>query len=261
MLKEILGLSEAQFISFFLAFARISALVAVAPFFGSRAIPRKVKAFSALFLTMAILPMIQQEVSADSVTLLTLVPLTLKEAFMGVFLGFSAKLLFESFSFAGRVISRQMGLALSQIVDPESGAQVTPVGTIYALSAILLFLQFDGHHMLLAALYRSFELVPVGGMTGVAPAGGVKLLAMFNELFVIGIKLAAPSMVILFLMEASMGIIARIVPQMNIFFIGLPLRLGVGLLVVVASLPIFYMLFETTFNVWSRDLLRLIHYF
>jgi len=261
MLQDLIGLTEEQFIIFFLAFVRISALISIAPFFGSRVIPVKVRVFVSFFLTIVIVPMLKQHVHIENVTLIELFPLTMKEAFLGMFLVFNAKLFFESFSFAGRVIGRQMGLGLSQLIDPESGSQVTPIGTIYGMTAILLFLLFNGHHILLSALYRSFDLIPITAMFKVTSASLIKMLTIFNTLFVLGLKLAAPAIVILFVLDASMGIVARIVPQMNIFFVGLPVKLGVGLFAVILSLPVFYLLFQTMFSLWGHDINGLLNHF
>ena len=261
MLEEILGLSEQQFIGFFLSFIRIAGLVTLAPFFGSRSLPIKVRIFLALFLTITLLPIIKASDQVVSLHLVALLPLVVKEAMVGIFMGFIAKFMFESFQFAGQIIGRQMGLAMAELVDPESGSQVSPIGSLYSLVAIILFLNLNGHHLIISALYRSFELSPVASSSMINAAAKTKMVTMFNDLFTIGIKLAAPSMITLFLMEVSMGIMARIVPQMNIFFIGLPARLGVGMLIIIASLPIFYVFFTSILSTWKRDLNGMLIYF
>ncbi len=91
-------------------------------------------------------------------------------------------------------------------------------------------------------------------------AAKVKMLTMFNDIFRIGVKLAAPAMVTIFLLEISMAIMARIVPQMNIFFVGLPVKLGAGMFVIIISLPIFYIFFEFVLSGWKRDLNQILNY-
>jgi flagellar biosynthetic protein FliR len=181
--------------------------------------------------------------------------------FIGLFLGFVSRLMFEAFQFAGTLVSTQMGLGMSQIVDPESGQQASPIGNIYTLVAIVIFLNLNGHHMLISALYKSFELAPLYSANVLENAARSSTARMFNDIFVIGVKLAAPSMVTLFLIEVSTGILARIVPQMNIFFVALPLRLGVGLFIVIATLPIFYVFFRTLLSDWQRDISGILMYF
>jgi flagellar biosynthetic protein FliR len=260
ILNQILGLSEPQFIGFFLAMLRISALVVVAPVLGSQTVPAKVKVFLSLFLTVMILPAVKTEPGIASLSILSLFPLAIKEVVLGLFLGFVAKFMFEGFHFAGHLISTQMGLGMAQLVDPESGSHSSPVGNIYSLAAIMLFLILNGHHLVISALFRTFEIIPVSKLNVIETAAKVKMTTMFNNLFAIGIKLAAPSMVTLFLIEACMGIMARIAPQMNIFFIGLPVRLAVGLFILIASLPVFYLLFESVLSAWKRDITGILIY-
>jgi flagellar biosynthetic protein FliR len=260
LLNEIIGLSEPQFIGFFLALLRISSLIVVAPVLGSQSVPARVKIFLALLLTLVILPAVKSEPEIGSLTMLSLFPLAIKEIVLGLFLGFIAKFMFEGFQFAGTLISTQMGLGMAQLVDPESGSQTSPIGNIYSLTAIMLFLLFNGHHLVLSALFKTFEMIPVSRLNVIETAAKIKMTTMFNDLFAIGIKLAAPSMVTLFLIEACMGIMARIVPQMNIFFIGLPLRLAVGLFILIGSLPVFYLLFESVLAAWKRDITGILIY-
>lgn len=261
MLNDIIGLTEAQFVAFMLSFLRIMALVSVAPVLGSRAIPAQVKVFFSLFLTIILLPLLKAQPALASLSLTGLLPLAIKEVLMGLFFGFSAKFLFESFQFAGRMISTQMGLGMANIIDPENGAPSTPIGNIYSMVAIVLFLTLNGHHFVIAALYKSFEIAPVASMRMIPTAAHGTMLTMFNDLFVIGIKLAAPSMATLFLIEVCMAIMARIVPQMNIFFIGLPIRLSVGMFIVIASLPLVYVFYTTLLSQWKRDLASILNQF
>lgn len=261
MLYEILGLSDQQFLSFFLAFVRILALLLVAPVFGSRAIPFQIKIFLALFLSVCVLPVVREQAQYVNLHLITIVFLTVEEILIGLFLGFYAKLIFEGLQFAGRLIGNQMGLGVSELIDPDNGAQISPIGNIYNLIAVVLFLNMNGHHFIISSIYQGFQKIPIHSDKLINSLAGEKLLSMFGEIFTIGVKLAAPAMVTLFLLEVSMGIIARIVPQMNIFFIGLPLRLGVGLFILFAALPIFYMFLENVLNSWQRQIQQLLTLF
>lgn len=259
MISEILGLSYNQFILFFLTLVRISALLMVAPIFGSQVIPVRMKIFISLFLTLIIWPIINTQDKVVYLSFKSLISMTGKEIIIGLFLGFNAKFIFEAFQFAGRLISHQMGLAMAELINPESGAQASPVGTVFSLLTILFFLNLNGHHFIISAIYKSFEMVPIVNSNLIRPAAGEKMLSMFNEIFTTGLKLAAPAMAIIFLIEVCMGIMGRLVPQMNIFFIGLPLRLGVGLLILVALMPVLYMFFELVFKTWQRDLKDLLY--
>ncbi len=261
ILSNLIGLSDQQFIGFLLVFIRISALLSVAPILGSQVVPVRIKVFLALFMSIVFLPMIKTDQRLASLTLSSMAPRAIKEALLGLFLGFNSKFIFEGFQFAGRLISTQMGLGMANLIDPDSGAPVTALGNIYSMVAIVLFLSLNGHHLVIEALYKSFDISSVTDLSLVNPAAQTKMLTMFNDLFVIGIKLAAPSMAALFLIEVCMGIMARIVPQMNIFFIGLPVRLGIGLFIVIASLPVFYVFFLSVLRAWKLDLSSILSYF
>ncbi len=260
MLNDIIGLSDQQFIGFFLAFLRIAAVLTVAPVIGSASVPAQVKIFLGLLLTVAVLPILRSSQDLAQLSIMQMWPLAVKEVAVGLFIGFNAKFIFESFQFAGRLISTQMGLGIANLVDPDNGQPVTPIGNIYSMMALVFFLTLNGHHFIITALYKSFELVPVHSLSLIAPAAKSKMLLMFNQLFEIGIKLAAPTMATLFLIETCMGIMARIVPRMNIFFVGLPLRLGVGLLIFIASLPVFYTFFTTILDGWQRNMSGILRY-
>lgn len=261
MLKQIIGLTDAQLLAFILAFVRITSMVAVAPILGSQSVPVQVKVFFSLLLAFLLVPMLKSDQRLEALTLPGMTPLVLKEVTVGIFLGLIAKFLFEGFQFAGWLISTQMGLGMAQLVDPASGQPSTPISNIYGMVAIVIFLILNGHHFLLTALYRSFDVLSVGDLRFLKPAAGRQMMTMFNDLFVVGIKLAAPSMATLFLIEVCMGIMARMVPQMNIFFIGLPIRLSVGLFIIIASLPVFYVFLSSLMGVWKRDITRIITFF
>lgn len=261
MFYEIFGLTESQFIGFFLSFIRIAALMSVAPILGSQSIPVQVKVFLSLFLSVTMLPALKEQPQLETITLLGLLPLIFKEIVLGLFLGYNAKFIFESYQFAGRMVSTQMGLGMANLVDPDSGQPVTPIGNIYTFFIMMVFLFLNGHHLLISALYKSFEISPAASYKFALAGARWEMVSLFNEIFIIGIKLAAPSMATLFLIEVCMGIMARIVPQMNIFFIGLPVRLGVGLFIVIASLPMYYLFFSNHLLEWKYDLFTIVKFF
>ncbi len=261
MLIEVFGISSEQLIGFSLTFIRILAVVAVAPLFGSRTIPARVKIVLAIFLTIIIWPILDMQKFGNNLQFKSLFTLTFKEVIIGLFLGFNAKFLFEAFNFAGRLISQQMGLMMAELVNPESGAQVSPIENILSLMAILFFIYLEGHIFIITAIHKSFLVIPVASLTLIRSGAGEKMLSMFNNIFILGLKFASPVVAIIFLIEICMGILARIVPQMNIFFIGLPIRLGVGLLILTTMIPLSYLFFNSIFKIWQLDLNTIINKF
>ncbi|MFQ5485480.1 MAG: flagellar biosynthetic protein FliR [bacterium] len=258
MLNEILGLSNQQVILYFLGFLRILALISVAPVFGSRAIPFQLKIFLSLLLASILLPVAKNPIPKEELFYPFLLMASTKEVFIGLFFGFNTRLIFEAFQIAGRLIGNQMGLGMAELIDPVSGAQASPIGNFFSMIALVLFLQLNGHHLIINALHDSFSIVPISNQALMSSLTGQKMLTMFSDIFKIAIKLAAPALVTFALLELSMGIIARTSPQMNIFFIALPMRLGLGFIILIVSLPVFYLFFETILSSMKNNVKELL---
>ena len=173
----------------------------------SQGVPARVKGFLTLFLTIAILPALRTEQDLSELTLPLLLPMAVKEILVGLFLGFSAKLIFEAFQFGGRIISNQMGLGIAELIDPESGSQVSAIGNLFSLVAIVLFLNLNGHHVIIQALYKCFEIAPLTNHQWLKCVAKVKMLTMFNDILKIVVKLAAPAMVMILLVGISFEIL------------------------------------------------------
>ncbi len=258
MLETTLGISHAQVIAFGLIFVRISALLFTAPIFGSRAVPARLRILIAFVLSVTMLPKVKTGAEpADLLYAAGLLALA-KEAAVGLFLGFSMRMVFEVFQIAGRVIGTQMGLGVAELIDPDNGAQSSPIGNLLTLTATVLFLQLNGHHVVIRALNDSFRLVPLSSAQFMHAVAARKVTWMFNDVLAIAIRMAAPTMVAFFLVERSMGIMARLAPQMNVFFIGLPLRLGLGLFILINLIPLFYLFFSGFMVHWKQDIKALL---
>ncbi len=258
MLESLFGLSLREFLDFVLVFVRILAWLLVAPVFGSRVIPTQVKVLLSLFCSVTLLPIVKSDGSVADWSYSSLLFAGGQEMLVGLFLGFSTRLIFEGFQFAGRLIGNQMGLGMAELVDPENGAQASPIGNFLMMVGMVLFLQLDGHHVLIGAVHDSFRILPLHSGGGISRLASEKFLRMFGQIFQIAIRLAAPAMVTFFILELCLGIMARIAPQMNIFFIGLPVRLALGLLVLMIALPVFYLLLSTAFSAWGHDIRQLL---
>ena len=179
---------------------------------------------------------------------------------MGVVLGFAVLLLFMGIQFAGQLAGLQMGFGIVNVIDPQSQDQISIIGQFLNILAILLILSLDGHHIILNGLMASFDTVPLGGV--VLKASIVqKMIVLTSELFTIAIKISAPILISLFLVSVAMGVLARTVPQMNVFIVGFPVQLAVGLFVLVASLPLFRILLVKSLHILERDFFSLIDFF
>ena len=190
-------------------------------------------------------------------TVVHLFMVILSELAIGLLMGFSVILLFSAVQFAGHVIGLQMGLAVANVIDPMSAGQISIIGEFYFLLSLLIYLLINGHHFLIVALIKSFELVPLGG--GMFGANiETFLINLSFMVFVVGVKLAAPVIITLFIMYAVLGIVARTVPQMNVFIVGFPLAIGVGLAMIGLSFPFFYNVLNSAFGDLENNISTLI---
>lgn len=240
---EFFGIDQRAVEILSLVFARISMVIAVIPVFGSGNVPITVKVGLSAFLSIIVYSFSEPSAIPEVLSVTELLGLILKEGIIGLLFGFITGLLFYGIQFAGHFISFQMGFAMVQIIDPQSQERVPIIGQFYFIMAILLFLIINGHHLILSGLVESFRIVPIG--TGILSG---ELIALLTELtgnvFVLALKIASPIMVTLFLTDVMMGIIARTVPQMNIFFVSLPLKIGMGMVLVITTLSVFPLLIE-----------------
>lgn len=249
-----------QFHIFLLILLRVSALLVVAPIFGHRLYLARAKIGLAFMVSLVIFPLVVDKGLQVPDGIFPYAFLMVREIIMGMVLGFAVLLLFIGVQFAGQMAGLQMGFGIVNVIDPQSQGQVSIIAQFLNILAILLVLSFDGHHLILRGLMRSFEVVPLGGVELKAPIIE-KIIGLTGQVFVIAIKISAPILISLFLVSVALGILARTVPQMNVFIVGFPVQMSVGLAVMVASLPLFQILLEKAVQLLERDLFALIGFF
>jgi len=228
MIEKLLG--------FVMVLTRISAFFMVLPVFGWKSIPVRIKVAVTILLTIFFSMITPISVNAGEISSIEAILLMANEATYGLALGLVVTFVFAAVKFSGRIIERQMGLAMAQILDPLTGERTQPLGSLLEMIFILLFLSANGHHMFLLIISRSYESFPAGSMPtipvltgGIINAGSTMLLH--------GLKLAAPILAAFMLLMVVLAVLARMVPEMNILFISLPLRVGLGLLMVAIFVP------------------------
>ncbi|HYW36172.1 MAG TPA: flagellar biosynthetic protein FliR [Balneolaceae bacterium] len=224
-------------LSVFLIFVRVAALIGTAPYFSNGAFPMRVKAFLAIALSIALFPTIP----AQSVHLpynthvLQVLVLILKELLVGAAMGLTGQIIFGGIEMAGALMSLNVGLSFVNVVDPVRKGQKPIIGQLFGLLAIFVFLGIGGDTYYIRALAKSFSIVPVGS-ANIAASVPV-FIKMATYLFIVGVQMAAPFIIVLFLLDVCLAIFARVMPQANIFFIALPLKLGVGIILLLLILP------------------------
>jgi len=175
----------------------------------------------------------------------------IRESLIGVLLGFVAYLFFTVVQIAGSFIDMQMGFGIANVIDPMTGAQSPIFGSFKYMIAMLLFLTFDGHHFLLIGIMDSYELIPLDNSFFAALAAGPPtelLTRSVSAAFTLAFQMAAPIVASMFLVDLALGILAKTAPQFNVFVVGMPLKIIVGLGIMMLLIPGFIALFQTLFN-------------
>jgi flagellar biosynthetic protein FliR len=222
--------------AFFWTFARIGALLVAAPLFGARTVPVRVRVMLALLIAAAVFPQVATPTGVEVMSAAGFILLA-REIVIGFALGFLVQMLFGAVAMAGEIIAMSMGLAFASVVDPDRGVSVPVIGQYFVVMSTLLFLALNGHLALLALLIESFAVLPPG-VEGLGAAGFAELAAWASRMFEAATMVALPAGTALLVAGVSMGLIARSAPQLNIFSVGFPLTLMLGIVALLFSLPL-----------------------
>ena len=221
--------------TFMLVFARIGAMVMLLPGLGEANIPVRIKLAIALLLTLIILPLHRAAYHVDTDSIFPLLVLMVHEIIIGVVLGATARVTLSALQVAGSVIAQQMGLGFVTSVDPTQGQQGVVIGNFLTMLGVTLLFATDSHHLIIAALSDSYTIFAPGDLV---PSGDVAELATraFSAAFKIGMQLSAPFLVFGLVFNIGLGVLARLMPQMQVYFVGVPLSIFAGLLILAVVL-------------------------
>lgn len=247
----------AQIDVFIIILARVSGIFVTAPLYSNRAVPMQAKISLMIILAMIIFTARQPHTGQIPNGLLPFVLLLAGEVAIGLTIGFAVQLVFAAVQLGGQMIDFQMGFSIVNVIDPLNMTQVPLIGSFKNLLALLIFLTTNGHHYVLAALYQSFDLIPIFGFQAKATMVQV-ILDMFGYMFVTAIKISIPVVGAIFVAEVAMGIIARTVPQMNVFIVGIPAKIFVGLAVMMMVFPLYTSFLSLVFDRNFSDIIRLL---
>jgi flagellar biosynthetic protein FliR len=221
---------------FMLIATRLSAMFVIAPVFSSRMIPARIKAGLVVIVSYVCLPIVAAEGGTVPEGLLDFATLAVKEALIGFAFGLVAQFLFAAFQTAGALIDVSAGFAIAQTFDPTANVSTSILGRWYNLIAVAAFLALGGAQLLVAGLIRSFTLVPPLA-TPDLNALVVGVLDQADDIFLIVVQIGAPIIGALLITDVTLGIISRSVPQMNVFIVGLPLKIIIALAGTAILLP------------------------
>jgi flagellar biosynthesis protein FliR len=241
-MNELLKLAWSDFLSLFFIFIRIVVIFATVPFFNATVIPRRITATIAFFLSLVLLPVVPPvQVKPEELNMMTLTVILVHEMLIGLALGLAIDVVYSGIQIAGELIGFQMGFSMANVVDPMSGVSAPIISNLLYLVAFLLFFAFGGHHLLIKALVESFSIVPIGDKM-VHREFFMAAVSYGAQMFIIGVKVSAPVVGVLLLINISFGVIARALPQMNVFIMAFPLTIAVGLVFtafIIKLLPMF----------------------
>ena len=240
---DIFNLNYAEFERFLFVFFRVGALILFVPVLGSRQVPVSMKIGLILFTSIVIFPLVQARPLPEPQGIFDLAVFLLSDVTIGLGIAYITRLIFAAVQIAGTVVDFQMGFGVVNVIDPQTDTQVSVTAQFHNIVAVLIFLAVDAHHFILQAIVESFFIITPAeiNFSSLTPE---YMLYLFSGTFTTAVKIAAPIMAILFFLSVGLGLVARTVPQMNVFIVGFPLQIGVGLLMVGLSLSFFSVLVQ-----------------
>lgn len=234
---EILNFPLDQFKVFILMFIRISVVLYLFPIFDSSMFPAYAKAGFCLVLTLLLFPAVNIELKYFPAEIANVPVLLVSELFVGMVLGLSVRIFFGAVQLAGQMISFQMGFSIINVLDVQTGSQVSIIDQIGTLVVVQVFLLLDGHHAFISALIESFKIVDFG-ILSLKKELLAQVLFLSSDMFVLAVKMGAPAIAALLFTSAVFGISAKFAPQMNILIAAFPVKIVVGLIFFGISLHI-----------------------
>lgn len=244
-----------EVMAFSLVILRVFAFVVAWPVFGTNFIPNVIKVLFGFSLSLVLFPVIKwQGIEADLESM-QFMTMAAREAAIGLCIGFLARMFFFAVSIAGNIMSTSFGLTGAQLINPSFNEYTTALDQFQILLATLFFLGINGHHLLISALHSSFDILPLGAPQFNTAAFG-SLGDVVGEIVLMGLKMSAPVLVAILMMNAVMALMGRAVPQINVLITSLPVNIIVGLVVMLVALPLMVSEMSTILEMTSVSLFK-----
>jgi flagellar biosynthetic protein FliR len=235
---------------------RVGALFVLTPWLGATPLPTRLRVLFVLALTATLTTAIQHSNSQQTILFhpVALAVAGMAELAIGAAMAFGLFAAFSAFQFAGKLLDIQIGFSMATIFDPATRTRAPLLGSALNLMGVMAFFAMDGHHMLMRGLAFSFGRHPVGQLPQAWTLGA--FADQFGVMFLFGLTIAAPVLVALLLLDIGLGIASRTMPQLNIFTVGIPVKIVTGVLIFMATLsalaPVMSRVFDTVFTFWQR---------
>jgi len=235
-MEEIINLVINQFQLFLLVMIRTSGIFIFSPFFSSQNIPNIAK----IGLTMAISILISLTLSNPiDLKLLPLIIVIFKELLVGIIIGYISYAFFSAFYVMGQIIDMKIGFGMANVIDPQNRVQIPLMGNFYYILSFLVFLGLNGHHRIILALKDSYNYIPINSFSYSETMMNL-VIDILTKSFEIGLKLSMPIIVVIFISDIVLGILSKTIPQLNVFVVGMPFKILVGLVFILVGIPIFF---------------------
>lgn len=247
-----LNVNVLYFQYFILVLTRMLSMIALAPLIGSTVVPVHGKIGLSLCMSMIIFPIAARNFPPIPADMILFFGMMVKEFAVGALLGLMGAILFSAVQLSGQIFGVQLGFGIVNVIDPMSDDQISLLGQFEFLIAILLFMSVNGHHVLISAIMNSYKYIPMNGFRMSAPLND-QIMGLLGKMFVIAYKVGFPMIASVFILNAAMGVIARTVPQMNVFIVGLPLNIYVGLSIMAVSIGFLIMVLIGYFDQFFVD--------
>jgi flagellar biosynthesis protein FliR len=234
-----------------LVFVRMTGLFVISPLFGRRNIPAYLKIGFSFMTAMILVNVIQMEMPIYS-NLWEYGFLIIKEFITGLTIGFIAYLVYAAIYMAGQLIDMQIGFGMVNVFDPLSNIQIPITANFYFIISMLVLLGIRGHHVLIESLFESFNTIPIG-TAAFKNALADDIIRLFSNMFFLGFKIASPITAAMLITDVALGVLSKSVPQLNVFVVGMPLKILLGIVVFMITIPAFIMFIQSLFSLMGGE--------
>lgn len=242
-----------QLYLFFLVLARITAFFISGPLFSLPNIPAPVKVGLSFMVAAVVFPLAEAHNALYPADGWAYLFALVRETLVGLAIGYTASLLIAALVYAGSLMDIHIGFFMSQIFDPLSGGMAGILSRFMYLVGLAALLAFNGHHLIIAALVKSFSLVPLG-TAQVTGASALFLIKVFAQMIGIGVQIAAPLIAVMLVVDVTMGLLARTAPQINVFMLGFPVKIIFGLVTLSVMVPVLARIIYSLCDVIENDI-------
>lgn len=235
-----------QTVILFLIFSRLSGIFLLTPVFGNRNIPSPLKIGFAFFLTFISFPLVIEKYNLLIDNNFVFLYYLITEFIIGLIFGFVSQLILASIYLAGQIVDYNIGFSIVNVMSPEDESEIPVTANLYYTIAIFVFLSTNSHHKLVTAILYSFNVMPLGFSSSNLILLD-NIIEMLRTSFVLGFKIALPIIITIFITNVLLGILSRAMPQMNVFIVGMPLKILIGLITIFIVLPLYIGIFNNIF--------------